>query len=169
MCSTTRAGKTSRRTSVSRPLRNTERSWVLGRSCSKHSAGRFSGRVRVMTSRALSGLILRLKRCAGACSSSSFYMVWEKHSERCCRRRKRAEHGGRHNRTPQNIGGAKTKRPRILRGLESKLFDPYSGCRKLLLFLGGGLLLTFFSCVLHRLILPDIKILRLQNRNVIHI
>src|ERR1700687_4375571 len=56
------------------------------------------------------------------------------------------------------------------RGLGVESICPCSGRPQLLLFLWSSFLLRgFLGCGLHRLILPKHQILRLENRNVIHI
>src|SRR5438128_2422695 len=146
MCSTIRAGKTLPRTSASRLWRNTERSWILGRSCSKRLAGRFSARVRAMNSRARSRLILRLKRCAGACSSSSFSTVWVRHSEPCCRPRKRAEHGGRAQLKRPKIGGAKKQKgPEFIGALSRNFLIPIRDAADYFFFLVAAFFFPFLA------------------------
>jgi hypothetical protein len=56
------------------------------------------------------------------------------------------------------IRGAKEKAPKI-RGLRSNSFGvPLRDAARLLFLLGGGFLLrSFLGCVLHRVILPNIK------------
>ncbi len=63
------------------------------------------------------------------------------------------------------------KKAPISRGLKSKLDRVLLlGRRELLLFLRSSFLLRgFLGCVLHRLILPNIKFCDLKNRNVIHL
>jgi hypothetical protein len=72
--------------------------------------------------------------------------------------------------TPRKYGAQK-KRPRKSRGLKSNSFGvPLRDAARLLFLLGGGFLLrSFLGCVLHRVILPNIKFCDQKNRNVIHI